>query len=230
MKEVEWLTATDPDKLLWFISGHPEAAKLWVLRGRPSDRKWRLLGVGCCRRIWPHITETDCRRVVDVVESFADGGVPEAELKAVAAMAVDCGYRVHHDRCLHRAYAATDALGRGVGMDATLEHSCSVAVGHAAWAVGDERANEMRTQSVLARCVFGNPFRPVAFSPEWRTSTTTAIAQEMYESRDFSAMPILADALQDAGCDSDDVLNHCRDANQVHVRGCWVVDFVLGNE
>ncbi|MCE9561746.1 MAG: hypothetical protein K8U57_06785 [Planctomycetes bacterium] len=80
----------------------------------------------------------------------------------------------------------------------------------------------------FARDIFGNPFRPVTFSPEWRTSTAVAIAQGMYESRDFSAMPILADALQDAGCDSDDILNHCRDENGVHVRGCWVVDMILG--
>jgi hypothetical protein len=51
----------------------------------------------------------------------------------------------------------------------------------------------------------------------------------MYASRDFSAMPILADALQDAGCDSDDVLNHCRGEDS-HVRGCWVVDLVLSKE
>jgi hypothetical protein len=50
----------------------------------------------------------------------------------------------------------------------------------------------------------------------------------MYEARDFSAIPILADALQDAGCGSADILTHCRDSNQVHVRGCWVVDLVLG--
>ncbi|MBY0458861.1 MAG: hypothetical protein K2V38_16105 [Gemmataceae bacterium] len=78
------------------------------------------------------------------------------------------------------------------------------------------------------RDIFPNPFRPIAFAPEWRTDTATAIARQMYESRDFSAMPILADALQDAGCDNADILNHCRDANQVHVRGCWVVDLVLG--
>ncbi|MCE9563483.1 MAG: hypothetical protein K8U57_15695 [Planctomycetes bacterium] len=78
------------------------------------------------------------------------------------------------------------------------------------------------------RDIFGNPFRPVTFTTQWRTSTAVAIAKEMYESRDFSAMPILADALQDAGCDNDDVLNHCRDVNGVHVRGCWVVDHVLG--
>jgi hypothetical protein len=83
-------------------------------------------------------------------------------------------------------------------------------------------------QAVLIRDIVGNPFRPVAFDAAWRTSTATALARQMYESRDFGAMPILADALQDAGCDNEDVLNHCRDANATHVRGCWVVDLVLG--
>ena len=58
--------------------------------------------------------------------------------------------------------------------------------------------------------------------------TDTVLTRQMYESRDFSAMPILADALQDAGCDNDDILSHCRDPKQVHVRGCWVVDLLLG--
>ncbi|MBN9117896.1 MAG: hypothetical protein J0I06_01800 [Planctomycetes bacterium] len=77
------------------------------------------------------------------------------------------------------------------------------------------------------RDIFGNPFRPLTFSPSWRTGTALSLARQMYESRDFSAMPILADALQDAGCDSDDILDHCRAANATHVRGCWVVDLVL---
>jgi hypothetical protein len=79
---------------------------------------------------------------------------------------------------------------------------------------------------LLRECV-GNPFRPVTFSPSWRTDTAVSLARGMYESRDFSAMPILADALQDAGCENEDVLSHCRDEKQVHVRGCWVVDLVL---
>ncbi|WP_227254916.1 hypothetical protein [Frigoriglobus tundricola] len=54
-----------------------------------------------------------------------------------------------------------------------------------------------------------------------------ALALTVYEARDFSAMPILADALQDAGCDNTDVLDHCRDTALTHVRGCWVVDLVL---
>jgi hypothetical protein len=84
-------------------------------------------------------------------------------------------------------------------------------------------------QCRLLRDIFGNPFRPVTFSSEWRTDTVLTLARQMYASRDFGAMPILADALQDAGCENDDILNHCRGPGP-HVRGCWVVDLVLGKE
>lgn len=89
---------------------------------------------------------------------------------------------------------------------------------------------EEEAQCDLLRDIFGNPFRPAPFSSSWRTDTALVLARQMYDSRDFSAMSILADALQDAGCDNDDILAHCRDANQVHVRGRWVVDLVLGKE
>ena len=82
-------------------------------------------------------------------------------------------------------------------------------------------------QAALLRDIFGNPFRPVAFDPTWCTADSLTIAGRMYESRDFSAMPILADALEEAGCTNPDVLLHCREPG-VHVRGCWVVDGVLG--
>ncbi|MDB5306926.1 MAG: hypothetical protein JWO38_1128 [Gemmataceae bacterium] len=84
-----------------------------------------------------------------------------------------------------------------------------------------------RVQADLLRAVVGNPFRPVSFGPSWQTSTAVALARQMYESRDFSPMPILADALQDAGCDNPDILDHCRGPGP-HVRGCRVVDLVLG--
>jgi hypothetical protein len=89
---------------------------------------------------------------------------------------------------------------------------------------------EWAAQLILLRDIFGNPFHPVTFSPSWRTDTAVSLARTMYESRDFSAMPILADALQDAGCDNPDILDHCRDTALTHVRGCWVVDLVLGKE
>src|SRR5262245_21894182 len=68
-----------------------------------------------------------------------------------------------------------------------------------------------------------------AFPPAWRTDTAVSLARQMYELGDFSLMPILADALQDAGCDNDELLNHCRGPGP-HVRGCWVVDLVRGKE
>jgi hypothetical protein len=76
--------------------------------------------------------------------------------------------------------------------------------------------------------VLGNPFRPVALNPAWLTSDVVALARGIYDDRAFDRMPILADALQDAGCDNDDVLIHCRDTSLAHVCGCWVVDLVLG--
>ena len=94
------------------------------------------------------------------------------------------------------------------------------------WTVAHDEGKQ-RIQ-VLLRDIVGNPLRSVSFSPDWRTDTVRALARQMYELREFSAMPILADALQDAGCDSDDILDHCRDPNQPHVRGCWVVGLVLG--
>jgi hypothetical protein len=104
------------------------------------------------------------------------------------------------------------------------------------WAVNVARGRSKSFDALLAEMVarahdvFGNPFRPVAFSPAWRTDTAVALARQVYESREFSAMPILADALQDAGCDNEAILNHCRSSSVTHVRGCWAIDLVLNRE
>jgi len=79
------------------------------------------------------------------------------------------------------------------------------------------------------REIFGNPFRPVAIDPRWRTSDVVGLAGAIYEDRAFDRMPVLADALMDAGCADEQVIGHCRGQGP-HVRGCWVVDLVLGKE
>src|SRR5262249_42955897 len=84
-------------------------------------------------------------------------------------------------------------------------------------------AAEQRQQIDLLRDVLGNPFRPVALDPSWLTAAVQAVAQVIYEERQFSDLPVLADALEEAGCDNRDLLDHCRSAGP-HVRGCWVVD------
>lgn len=87
------------------------------------------------------------------------------------------------------------------------------------------------TRFALARkyicCIVGSPFRPVAFDPRWNTSTVLCLAQAIYADRAFDRLPILADALEEAGCDHLDVLRHCRE-EATHARGCWVIDGLLG--
>ena len=81
-------------------------------------------------------------------------------------------------------------------------------------------------QSDTIRCIFGNPFRRVAADPAWLTSDVLALARSIYAERAFDRLPILADALQDAGCHDDEVLGHCW-SDGPHARGCWVVDLAL---
>jgi hypothetical protein len=221
MTEAEWLNDSDT-KL---------REALAFLEGKASDRKMRLFICACCRLVWDLLGESACREAVEVGELYADGEVTEARFQAVSD-AVD---RVV-ERVMEREY---DPGGYGAPQASTyaccargaapaLAWSAASCAGAAANMNGMYSANHEQVDCL--RDIIGNPFRPVVFSPAWRTDTAVGLARQMYASRDFGAMPILADALQDAGCESDDILSHCRDPKQVHVRGCWVVDLVLGKE
>ena len=78
-------------------------------------------------------------------------------------------------------------------------------------------------QAALLREIFGNPFRLLSRESHWTTPTVLSLADSIYENRDFDRLPLLADALEEAGCDNADILAHCRGPGP-HVRGCWVVD------
>lgn len=95
---------------------------------------------------------------------------------------------------------------------------------------------EKTVQAALLRDIFGNPFRPVAIEPVWLTPSVTNLATTAYDERrlpsgelDAARLAVLADALEEAGCDNPDILNHCRQPRD-HVRGCWVLDLLLGKE
>jgi hypothetical protein len=83
--------------------------------------------------------------------------------------------------------------------------------------------------AVVFRCIFGNPFRQASVHQDWRTSTVVSLAKGIYETHNFSMMPILGDAFQDAGCEQEEVLAHCY-GQGLHARGCWVVDQILGKK
>ena len=79
------------------------------------------------------------------------------------------------------------------------------------------------------REIVGWPVNRPFFIVVANTPDVQGLARAIYDDRAFDRLPILADALLDAGCDDDDILTHCRSARP-HVRGCWVVDLVLGKE
>ena len=204
MTEAEWFDAINP------------AAMLDFLGSKPTDRKFRLFTVACCRREWHSLAE-ECRALVEAAEQFADGQLDARRLGAIKGKA---------SRALEKEGASHSFYD--IYCQEVARKPASSGAWRFAWIVNNNGPSVEHCD--LVRCTFDNPFRPVVFSPAWRTDTAVAIARGMYEARDFGAMPILADALQDAGCDNDDVLTHCRDAAQVHVRGCWVVDLVLQKE
>ena len=225
MTEAQWLGCEEPVLMLQF------------LEGAPIDRKLRMFACACRRRISDKLYDSD-RAAMEAMERIIEepGGVESLDRREVEAGGyffscyVVCYWgaepaaelcRATASRAWNAAIAAALDSASGAG-EQFFEDSQT-------YGNNDEAEDfERRTQAAFLRDIFGNPFRNTHFSPVWRTDTAMSLARTMYESRDFSAMPILADALQDAGCDSEDVLNHCRDANQVHVRGCWVVDLVLG--
>lgn len=212
MTDAEWQAATSPDQLLAHLGG-----------GR-SKRKLRLLACACCRRMGAFIP-AEFREMLATAERYADRQVRKSELPS----------HIKRFRHVDRAAGAVVLVAHKHGSVESLR----MAIAEARWVLaangqgrhfGEPLAAEGAVQADLLRDVFGNPFRPVALSPAWLTSTVLALAQGTYEDRAFDRLPILADALMDAGCDNDNVLSHCRDDSQAHVRGCWVVDLLLGKE
>jgi hypothetical protein len=229
MTDSEWVACEDPTLMLRFVKGHR------TIRKRSKLRKQRLVAVACCRRLQPLLDDERNRRCIEVVERFADEQATNEELRAAEKEASDIWLKAAGNStlfaCVQLCYDKCDGLHVSTTtMSAAFEREKTDA--NEPFDPLDGRRSgacpsEARAQSALIRDIFGNPFRPVTSNPSWLTSTVLDLARQMYDTRDFSAMPILADALQDAGCDNDDFLNHCLGAG-AHVRGCWVVDAILG--
>ena len=232
MTEAEWLACSDPGPMLGFLNG------------KASDRKLRLIAVACCRSILQFMPDQRCLEALAVCERFADGMADEQELRSAAVAALESA----EDNSL-AVEGQSFAIGQGIYFAArTVFHAANPLALEAAatttrclfYAVvgagGDdltarsaagENARQFRISTLID--VFGNPFRPVTLNPAWRTPKVTTLAQTIYNDRAFDRMPELADALQEAGCDHQDLLSHCRGPGP-HVKGCWVVDLLLGKE
>jgi hypothetical protein len=238
--EAEWLACDAFERLF----RHLETTDLL------AQRKLRLFEVAYCQRFALALGDPVLENALSVAERFADGLVTGAELAAVhdAARGIEDEYEgrdddtdaLHYGAKAVREATSPDHADYHYGTLDMIEHAVSaVAYASPSYPKGNPEAQpahfeqvnvaEQRSLVALVHEVFGSPFRPVAFSPEWRTDTVVALARQTYEARDFGALPILADALEEAGCSDPDLLGHLRSAGP-HVRGCWALDLILGKE
>jgi hypothetical protein len=209
MTEAEWLAATDPEP------------KLDLVEGNASERKLRLSYVAAIRASWAEINLPDYFSSVEVAELFAEGSISEVKLQqALSDWSRKPPINISHPEGLD-TFEKLEAIRPSLAPQRAIRSLRSTAC----WPSFRRIAG--RRLAAALNDIFGNPFRPVTINRSWLTSTVLTLAQQMYDSRDFSPMPILADALQDAGCDNEDMLNHCRQPGE-HVRGCFVVDLLLG--
>lgn len=271
MTEHEWLVSAGPAAMLrWLTGAYVRGGFGADPHEPPSDRKLRLFACACVRQVWHRLTDERSRRAVEVAERYADGEAAERERTAALVEAVDC---FHESR-------ATPWV-RGLPVNAVEDDYPTGQLIQRATRSGISPA----TQAALLRCLFGNPFRPRPDRGEVADFGTRAwceardMAQAIYDDQDFAAMPQLADALEEAGCESAEVLAHLRglercwedgctkgwvyrqtcgfDPNRPrrkvppvcvdnhrcrhckhgwrplrgpHVRGCWVLDLILGRE
>jgi hypothetical protein len=224
MTEQEWLACTGPDPMIFFLSR----------RGRASERKRWLFACACCRLVWT-VLPVRCHRLVEAVERYADRGASSSELLALFE-----GYSPHQVGVptVPGGNQAAEAVGHlggpwRWGARPTLSNLgvARSAAESLAKTMPWQAARELEVQ--LLRDIFGPPlFRPVALDRAWlgwNGGTVRRLAQAVYEDRANDALPVLADALEEAGCTDPDLLNHLR-GPAPHVRGCWVIDMLLGKE
>jgi hypothetical protein len=231
---------------------------LELAAGRVSDRKLDLFNLWCCQSLRPYLRDRRILAAVRYAEQQVDEGRSDpAEHEAVrlaARQVVDELDRWAHSAprtrgeyrnrrvYAHAAQVALKTLGndqpsRGVFLNAKLTaYAYAWANDDAPDTYPDDSATcialceaHMRRQDAIFRDIVGNPFRTVEFDPYWRTSDVLGLARAVYEDAAFDRLPILADALMDAGCTDDVILGHCRGPGP-HIRGCWVVDLAFGKE
>ncbi len=218
MTEAEWRTSLDG------------RAMMAVVKGKGSDRLWRLFAVAGLRHEEHEMRDSRSRHALDVAERFADGAATAEEFIAARIDSEAAAHQAHADEwedearakfrmdaqyaaMLQAMFAADAAL---ISLSEDIETTCTT--------------QERLWIPDLLREVFGNPFRWFVIDPawlRWHDGFIPQVAQTIYDQRRFGDLPILGDALEDAGCTDMELLEHCHRPGE-HVRGCWVVDLLLG--
>ncbi|HEV3386616.1 MAG TPA: hypothetical protein VG097_17495 [Gemmata sp.] len=260
MTETEWLTSTTFLPMLEFLRGKASDRKLRLLAIASCLRIWdcftdersRVAIEAVCKYA-DGLIDTSAliaaRNVADGVPRWKEEGTRRSDLRhwkqwaseaALACCALNSYPPLDRPVPQHEYFTTTPASVANVlaALKVWNEEEERLVRGEGGANQGDDwvellwdntRMQEYKAQADFLRDIFGNPFRPITIDPTWLTSTVLALANGIYSEKAFDRMAILADALQDSGCSNEEVLNHCR-SDGVHVRGCFVVDKLLGKE
>jgi len=244
MDEAAWLSAENPTLMLEF------------LKGKSSNRKLMLFATACLRRVWPLLPEPRLRRLIEVAEDEADGGVTSRTI--AAAIRGTKGHGLSDEAGGHALSAVRELrdwlekrerrVWSHLKAQVIARNTCGAATYNTFHTSGYERGDtpasqtpvwqaaetvESAAQCTLLRCIFGNPFRPLLPSEPWNGSVVPRLAEATYDNRllysgelDNARLAVLADALEDAGCMNTGWLGHLRSSGP-HVRGCFVIDALL---
>jgi hypothetical protein len=252
MTEADWLEWTNPESLMFELEGLARSGAV-----RLSDRRLWLYMAACVRRVWHLLPNEQYREGVLTAERFADCRVDAGEFARIAEQVNTLATLEEERGALSEPFGEAWSPACAACAVAFLltevprGWEARTATGWAADAVADRRwldepegklrwqqakAQEEAAQAKLLRDIFANPFHRTTFQATWRTSTVNALALAAYEERhmpsgqfDTVGLGILADALEEAGCDNADLLGHLRGPGP-HVRGCWAVDLAAAKE
>jgi hypothetical protein len=221
MTEVEWFTSNDVLEMYLFVEKQPG-----VVRRKAGRRKLRLFGVACCRSLGELMTDPRSLAAVEVAERLADQQATEEEVALARAKAWQAHDEGNEEITQEAARILHPRLGLfgGAGICWNGPHR-----GEPGYRAFQKRC---RWQADVMRCVFGYLFGKHPLPPGWKKwsdGTLTRMAQAIYDERAFDRLPILADALEDAGCADAAILDHLRGPGPP-VRGCWPLDLLLGKE
>jgi hypothetical protein len=241
--ETEWLAWGDPEDML-------EHARMSSrLRPLVGPRKLRLFACACVRLVWDQLPGDRFGAAILLAERHADGLASAEELRAAVRAAHPYRSRPR-DLAQRAAYYAAHPEGTDLHTVKDITRCIMWAKIHAdlgrrdlttqeVAATGPTRERERLAQAHLVRDLLGNPFQPVTADPawlSWNDGTIVTLARAAYDERllpqghlDPARLAVLADALEDAGCSAEAILGHLRNSGP-HVRGCWVIDRLLGKE
>lgn len=227
MTEAEWLAGVDPEAMLGWLTrdtgpfgpyGDPECQKQkWL------ERKLRLFACACCHRL--RLEDQRLLSAVQIVERYAEGELGGTALQNIEWDVNDAVNTVFGTKNIYAALAVQQAIREFPVWNSFIAHCLHAGL-------------KFDVQANLLRCIFGNPFRPVgvlqlpheSIGHPWlrrKDGTVSKLARRIYDDCNFDSLPVLADALEEAGCEQEDLLRHLRGPGP-HARGCWALDLILG--